>query len=302
MCSIYGAFVGCHPQRLSSTRSTLLLVPSLDERQMTQADKAAAIAERIAREKAAHEDSHIDDALRKWWAAFPHAFTNPSMERLGAFFRQELGSVEDKLVLELGCGQGDFAIWLLDQGARVFGIDISEFNIDRCREKAYARHIDPARYTFSVMNAHQTNFPDKHFDRVVGNGILHHLDLLGAMTEIDRILKPEAKALFQEPLGGNPLLRLYRSVAGIHTVDERPLTRSDLSILIERWHVKANYSGLVTFPVSLFTSIVLRHHPNNWLLQGASEVEDLLNSRHVLRHWNRFAVLVYEPSSLRFTS
>ena len=79
------------------------------------------------------------------------------MERLGAFLGGWM--VEDKLVLELGCGQGDFAIWLLDQGARVFGIDISEFNIDRCREKAYARNIDPARYTFSVMNAHQTIFP-----------------------------------------------------------------------------------------------------------------------------------------------
>src|SRR5262249_17820703 len=143
---------------------------------------------------------------------------------------------------------------------------------------------------------HETNFPDKHFDRAVGNGILHHLDLSAAMTEVDRILKPGARALFQEPLGENPLLKLYRSVAGIHTIDERPLTRLDLSTLSERWNVKTKYSGLVTFPVSLVTSLVLRHHPNNWLLRGASAIEDLLNSRHVLEHWNRFAVLVYEPS------
>jgi ubiquinone/menaquinone biosynthesis C-methylase UbiE len=171
---------------------------------MTDADRAVAIAERTARERAAHEDSHIDDALRKWWATFPHAFNNPSMQRLGAFFKQELGSIEDKLVLELGCGQGDFAIWLLDQGAKVFGIDISEFNITRCREKAYARNIDQTRYTFSVMNAHQTIFPSRHFDRVVGTGILHHLDLSAAMTEIDRILKPQAKPILQEPLAENP--------------------------------------------------------------------------------------------------
>ena len=265
---------------------------------MTKADIAAAIAQRAAREKAAHEDSHINDALRKWWAVFPHAFINPSVQELGAFFRQELGSIENKVVLELGCGQGDFALWLLDQGARVFGIDISEFNIERCRGKIGARNIDPARYAFTVMDAHQTNFPDRHFDRVVGNGILHHLDLSAAMTEVDRILKPGAKALFQEPLGENPLLRLYRSVAGIHTVDERPLTRSDLDILTERWDVKARYSGLVTFPVSLFTSMVLRNRPNNWLLQGAHRIENLLNARHIFEHWNRFAVLVYEPTSV----
>jgi 2-polyprenyl-3-methyl-5-hydroxy-6-metoxy-1,4-benzoquinol methylase len=263
---------------------------------MTNTDTAPALADRIAREKAAHEDSHIDDALRKWWAVFPHAFTNPSMESLGAFFREELGSIENKLVLELGCGQGDFAVWLLDHGANVFGIDISEFNIKRCREKVSARNVDPARYAFSVMNAHETNFPDKYFDRIVGNGILHHLELPAAMSEVERILKPGAKALFQEPLGESPLLRLYRSLAGIHTVDERPLTRSDLSVLTDQWSVKTRFSGLVTFPVSLFTSIVLRQHPNNWLLRGASHVESLLNDRHILDHWNRFAVLVYGPT------
>ena len=168
---------------------------------MTKADIAAAIAQRAAREKAAHEDSHINDALRKWWAVFPHAFINPSVQELGAFFRQELGSIENKVVLELGCGQGDFALWLLDQGARVFGIDISEFNIERCRDKISARNIDPARYAFTVMDAHQTNFPDRHFDRVVGNGILHHLDLSAAMTEVDRILKPGAKGTLSRTAG-----------------------------------------------------------------------------------------------------
>ena len=85
------------------------------------------------------------------------------------------------------------------------------------------------------MNAHETTFPDKFFDRVVGNGILHHLELPAAMMEINRILKPGAKAIFQEPLGENPLLRLYRSIAGIHTLDERPLRRKDLIYLNGRW-------------------------------------------------------------------
>lgn len=256
--------------------------------------KAESIAARVAREKAAHEDSHIDDALKKWWAVFPHVFINPSMTRLSAFYMKELGSIKDKLILEYGCGQGDFALWLIDQGATVFGIDISEFNIKRCQEKARDRKLNPNQYRFMVMNAHETTFPDKFFDRVVGNGILHHLELPEAMREIDRILKPEAKALFQEPLGENPLLKLYRSFAGIHTPDERPLKRKDLGYLSEQWSIRAQYSGLVTFPVSLFTSIVMRPWPANWFLQVATSIEDRLNRRRVLEHWNRFAVLVYE--------
>lgn len=261
---------------------------------MNKVGNAEAIAARVAREKAAHEDSHIDDALQRWWAIFPHVFTNPSMNHLGTFYKHELGPVQNKLILEYGCGQGDFALWLLDQGATVFGIDISEFNIALCEEKAKVRKLDPDRYRFTVMNAHETTFPDRFFDRVVGNGILHHLELPAAMTEIDRILKPGAKALFQEPLGENPLLRLYRSIAGIHTLDERPLTRENLRYLCGRWSIKTKYSGLVTFPISLLTSIVLRPYPANWLLQVATRAEDRLNSRRILEHWNRFAVLVYE--------
>jgi 2-polyprenyl-3-methyl-5-hydroxy-6-metoxy-1,4-benzoquinol methylase len=261
---------------------------------MNKLSSAEAIAERAAREKAAHEGSHIDDALKKWWAVFPHVFTNPSMNYLSTFYERELGPVQNKMILEYGCGQGDFALWLLDQGATVFGIDISEFNIARCEEKAKLRKLDPSRYRFTAMNAHETTFPDMFFDRVVGNGILHHLELPTAMAEIDRILKPGAKALFQEPLGENPVLRLYRSVAGIHTVDERPLTRKDLSYLCTRWSIRTKYSGLVTLPVSLLTSIILRPYPANWLLQMAARVEERLNNRHVLEHWNRFAVLVYE--------
>ena len=116
------------------------------------------------------------------------------------------------------------------------------------------------------MDAHKITVPDQFFDRVVGNGILHHLDLAAAMTEIHRISKPSAKAIFQEPLGDNMLMKLYRKIAGVHTSDERPLTR------------------------------VARSHPTNWLLRAASGVEDKLNNRHVLDHWNRFAVLVYETT------
>jgi SAM-dependent methyltransferase len=262
---------------------------------MNRLRNAEALAARVARERTAHKDSHIDDALRKYWAVFPHVFSNPSMDYLHAFYAHELGSIQNKLILEYGCGQGDFALWLLDQGATVFGIDISEFNIERCNAKARAQILDANRYRFSVMDAHETTFPDNVFDRVVGIGILHHLDLPAAMAEIDRVLKPGAKALFQEPLGDNPLLKLYRRVASIHTLDEQPLTRENLNYLTEKWNVRVEYSGLVTLPVSLLTSIVLRPYPANWLLRAATHVEHNAHRHHVLDHWNRFVVLVYEP-------
>jgi len=256
------------------------------------------VAARVAREKAAHQDSHIDDAVRKWWALFPHVFSNPSMETLHAFYERELGSIRGRRVLEYGCGGGDFAFWLLSQGASVVGIDVSEFNIKRCQEKANIQNFDAGRCSFMVMDAHHLTFPDNSFDLVVGNGIIHHLELSLAMQEVARVLKPGSKALFQEPLGDNPLLRLYRKIAGIHTVDERPLIRADIEYLKTDWKVRAKYSGLVTLPFALLTSIILRPYPNNWLLRSATVLEEWLNDKHILENWNRFSVLVYQkPAS-----
>jgi SAM-dependent methyltransferase len=257
---------------------------------------AEGVSARVARERAAHEDSHIDDALRSWWAAFPHVFSNPSAKSLSAFYRETLGSVEGRRILEYGCGQGDFGLWLLDQGASVSGIDVSEFNIRQCQEKASAKNLDPERYSFAVMDAHRLTFQDNSFELILGNGILHHLELSVAMSEIDRVLEPGGKALFQEPLGENPILRFYRMAARIHTLDERPLVRSDLDYLRTQWRMQVRYSGLATLPLSIVTSIILRPYPNNWLLRFAANVEKQLNDKHVLDHWNRFAVLVYEKS------
>jgi ubiquinone/menaquinone biosynthesis C-methylase UbiE len=252
------------------------------------------VAARVAREKAAHEDSHIDDAVRKWWAVFPHVFSNPSMENLHAFYEGELGQLQGRRVLEYGCGKGDFAFWLLGQGASVCGIDVSDFNIKQCQDRASSRNYDPEQCTFMVMDAHQLKFPDNSFDLVVGNGILHHLDLSLAMQEVTRVLKPGGKALFQEPLGDNPLLRFYRKIAGIHTVDERPLIKTDIDYLTAEWNARVKYSGLVTLPFALVTSIVLRPYSNNWLLRIAAAVEERVNDKHILDNWNRFTVVVYQ--------
>jgi ubiquinone/menaquinone biosynthesis C-methylase UbiE len=221
------------------------------------------LLERVCREKSAYEDDRIDQAVRKWWGFFPHVFENTSVKSLNEHFFKELGDIRDKTVLEIGCGQGDFAAWLMDLGAHVVGIDISEFNVVRCEQKFREKFAVDDHYKFCVMDAHHLQFPDNYFDCILGNGILHHLDIAIAWKEVNRLLKPGGKALFQEPLNDNPILKLYRYLARFQTEDERPLSRSDIDYLQSRWHVRARFSGLVTLPVGIFTSVLLRPFPNN---------------------------------------
>jgi ubiquinone/menaquinone biosynthesis C-methylase UbiE len=111
--------------------------------------------------------------------------------------------------------------------AHVAGFDISEAEIERARDAAEKAGCGD-RIEFRVADAHDTGFPDGAFELVRGASILHHLELEPALREIKRILRPGGKAVFVEPLGHNPILRIGRALTPMaRTVDEHPLTVGD---------------------------------------------------------------------------
>jgi SAM-dependent methyltransferase len=130
-------------------------------------------------------------------------------------------------VLDYGCGTGSFSRLLADRGARVYGVDISPQLVAQAR----AARLDRADGfpQFLVCDAHHTPFPESSFDFVFGNGVLHHLDLDEAYVEIARVLKPDGKAFFQEPLYHHPALWLLRrSMPGHNSPHEKPLSFADI--------------------------------------------------------------------------
>lgn len=132
-------------------------------------------------------------------------------------------------MLDLGCGHGEKSLELLRNGATVKGIDISQPYVEDARANAKRAGFPEERFEFSVMDAHALEFSDEYFDLVVGNGVLHHLDLPVSLAEINRVLKNGGRALFKEPLAANPLLRLFRILTpSARTIDEKPLTPNDL--------------------------------------------------------------------------
>lgn len=139
-------------------------------------------------------------------------------------------SCKDKRILEFGCGLGNYALELVKSGANAYGIDISEVAIGKANEQASKENLK--NVTFRVMNAEELDFPDNYFDKVCGIAILHHLDLNKSYNEIRRVLKPEGKAIFIEPLGHNFLINLYRKLTPhVRTEDEHPFKKKDLILL-----------------------------------------------------------------------
>jgi SAM-dependent methyltransferase len=176
------------------------------------------VLDRYAREVAFHDDCYAGD-LRHVTVKYR------TVTQAGEAFRRLLLKTEPGArVLDYGCGRGFTTVFLAGRGYQVTGIDLSGEAVRQARARLGGLDADVV-----VMNAEQLDFDDDTFDVVCGKGILHHLDLDQAYSEVSRVLKPDGRAVFVEPLGHNPAINLYRSLTPrLRTVDERPLRLNDV--------------------------------------------------------------------------
>ena len=93
------------------------------------------------------------------------------------------------------------------------------------------------------------------------------------MAEIKRVLRPEGCAVFLEPLADNPLLRFFRFLTpNARTPDERPLTKKNLEAITQDAVSETYYFGLLSTPVAMATSVLIKKHPKNALIRSAERV------------------------------
>lgn len=186
------------------------------------------------------------------------------------------------------------SVSLFERGAAsVTGIDVSERELERAR-----RAMEDAgygdRFHGLVADAHRTPFEDASFDVIVGGSVLHHLDLPIALREIRRILRPGGRAVFDEPLAHNPLIRLGRALTpGARTPDEHPLTVDDLELCGEVFAGFEHHEfELITVPLMPLNALV----PRRWsapVAERLSRWDDAVIARApALRRYARLTVLV----------
>lgn len=128
----------------------------------------------------------------------------------------------------------------------MIGIDISPVAIENAERHAIEQGVSD-RVSFAVMDGESLGFEDRRFDLICGTAILHHLDLTRAYSELSRTLKQGGRAVFLEPMGHNPLIRLYRKrTPEYRTQDEHPLLVSDLRAAREHFgRVRADFFHLL---------------------------------------------------------
>lgn len=89
-------------------------------------------------------------------------------------------------LLDIGCGTGENAIFLAQNGFSVVGIDLVPAAIEKAKQKANKLGL---RIDFSVGDALHLRFPPDEFDSVIDSGLFHIFDDKRRLAYIDQIAK-----------------------------------------------------------------------------------------------------------------
>lgn len=133
----------------------------------------------------------------------------------------------DAAILEVGCGAGFAARYLQGTYSRFLGVDYSSDLVSAARD-----HNQLPGVTFEAKNIHHVS-TDELFDCAFMIGVLHHMDdMVGALCDIRKFLKPGGVLLANEPQPGNLLVRTARSVRKridrAYSDEQLELSKSDL--------------------------------------------------------------------------
>ena len=105
-----------------------------------------------------------------------------------------------RLAYQNTCKQGRAEVW---------AFDLSDEAVRKTKDLVESLHLHD-RVHVDQMATDNLDYDSNMFDFIMGNAILHHVDLTASVKEIKRVLKDGGRAFFAESLGHNPFLNLYR--------------------------------------------------------------------------------------------
>ena len=196
------------------------------------------------------------------------------------YILSKFGDVKGLSILDYGSGVAEGGIYLAKLGARVVAVDVSEAQLEGAKKLA-AHH--GVQIETRLVSTDKIPAADNEFDRIYGNGVLHHVPHDTAVPELARVLKPGGVGCFIEPLPYNPAINVYRKIAtSVRTADEQPLSMQDIERLGRSFetveHREFWFSTLLVFFKFLLWDRVSPNKERYWkkIYTDASKLEGLV--------------------------
>ncbi|MBI3871828.1 MAG: methyltransferase domain-containing protein [candidate division Zixibacteria bacterium] len=205
---------------------------------------------RQAIEQAFH-DRKARDELNDFYVLNP-------LELADAFSVSQLGAISGRCLLEIGCGTGRLTRQFARAGAIVTGVDVSSAMVRKAKRSAECDGFKDIR--IACGNVEALPFRNDSFDAIYGHSILHHLNISESAAELARVLRRGGVAVFVEPLGTNPALRLFRALTpSRRTPTERPLTLTQVAHVGTHFRAHSHQEFYLTALTAFFWYYVWRN-------------------------------------------
>lgn len=179
--------------------------------------------------------------------------TNESIEF--SYALHEYKEHAGRRVLDVGCGNGYVLSRYAKEGAKVYGIDLTETGIELSRRRFELSELNGH---FTVGSAEDLPYPDNTFDVVCSMGVLHHTpDTEMAVREVFRVLKPGGRLIVMFYHRNSAKLRVnlflrrmiqFRSLQQlVNEVDGRGNPKGDVYAEDELRHLLKSFEHLSIF-------------------------------------------------------
>ena len=242
-------------------------------------------------DRAEKERSQYNEGLqRKGYERFFNHCRYFYIQKRTQLIKEKIKFAHNKKVLEIGSVTWEG--WLESNSilpASLNCINISEVELQKGIDSAFKSRVNPQ---FLLMDAHKLQFEDESFDFVFGGAILHHLNMVTVLNEIHRVLKPNGKILFVEPLDMNPMGKIVRSLTKkARTVDEQPLRVCDIVEIKKRFETQFFYEEFLSVPFGVFSGMFFKDGSNS-LMRFAFTADQFLDRNFEwLRNWFRHVLI-----------
>ena len=179
--------------------------------------------------------AHYDTVSTDYIDNLGYTHTREYMAYLDAAVLSVLDQHPPGTVAEICCGSGEGLHLLGARASRAVGADVSLHMLDA----AARRTADPTRL-FIQSDATRLALADRQFDTVMMLGGIHHVnDRARLYAEVHRILKPNGRFIFREPLDDFALWRglrrlIYRVSPNLQEETEHPLRSAETWQQLER--------------------------------------------------------------------